>query len=68
MPTPTVCSRCNQFVFPPPSPATFDLTTLYWSQFASPGELLLCASCLYADYRYIAVWGGSHFDSNMRPC
>ena len=64
----SACSRCDRFVFLPPASATFDVTSLYWSQFANPGETLLCAACLYADYRYIAVWGGSHFDSNMRRC
>jgi hypothetical protein len=64
----SACSRCDKFVFLPPAPATFEMSSIYWGQFANPGEVLLCASCLYADYRYIAAWGGSHFDSNMRPC
>ena len=62
------CSRCGKPMILPPSSATFVMSDLYWGQFSNPGEVLLCASCLYSDYRYIAVWGGSHFDSNMRPC
>lgn len=28
-----------------------------WSAFTNPGELYVCESCMWADPRYIAVYG-----------
>lgn len=29
----------------------------YWSRFANPGEDIVCDNCMWADPRYIALYG-----------
>ncbi len=58
-----VCSRCNKDTGSPLLDG--GMTAGYyhvegtngWGQFANPGEVFICDACMWADPRYIAVYG-----------
>ena len=55
------CSRCGRII-ESPSPEPGECTAGYyvasgWPQFANPGEVYICDACMWADPRYIAVYG-----------
>lgn len=56
------CSRCGQPVdSAPPCPSRPFTAGYYvaaaWADFANPGEEYICDACMFADPRYIAVYG-----------
>lgn len=62
-----VCSRCREKVAdarPPEHGFTIGYYILegYWSQFANIGEEILCDRCMWADDRYIKIYG------HVTPC
>lgn len=62
-----VCDRCGKTVEGLHSPATetsmgmtagyYDTSGQPWSDFVDPGERIICDDCMWADARYIAVYG-----------
>ena len=57
-----VCDRCRQVL--PKADRTeiwtigfYDTTSHDWARFANPGETVVCDACMWADPRYIAVYG-----------
>jgi hypothetical protein len=53
------CDRCKKEVDSPP-PTGEGMTAGYyhnWTQFTNPGEVNVCDECMWADARYIAVYG-----------
>lgn len=59
--TVVICDRCKKVAGTPPI-SGYDFTAGYydaraWSKFTNPGEVHVCASCMWDDPRYIAVYG-----------
>lgn len=56
------CDRCHRSLpnaTPPANPFTagYYLIGFLWSQFADPGEHVVCDRCMHADPRYIRTYG-----------
>lgn len=58
------CSRCQTVLrhFVPPDEC--EMTAGYylasaWPQYANPGEIYICDACMWADPRYVAVYGNA---------
>lgn len=55
------CSRCQQEI-DSPAPTGEGFTAGYyvvaaWQDFCNDGEVYVCDACMWADHRYIAVYG-----------
>lgn len=54
------CDRCKQPIkdFTPPTGEGFTVGYYHnWTEFMDPGERIVCGACIWADPRYIAVYG-----------
>ena len=57
-----ICDRCGKdvpeaFIAETVSGGIYDVSSGYWSNYANPGERLVCDACMHADQRYRAIYG-----------
>jgi len=62
-----ICDRCGKTIeglHSPDTETSMGMTAGYyntsgqpWAQFVNPGENVVCDACMWADERYIAVYG-----------
>lgn len=59
-----VCSRCRKVVIDAAKECNgttagyYEVARGQWRKFANVGEQYLCDACMFADPRYIAIYGG----------